>query len=397
MMSTSFRIQLACLAWLLIGASAVHRSAAQVFISEIRIDQPGADVDEYVEINGPPGFDLHSLTYLVIGDGAGGSGVVEMEHELAGMVIPSDGFALIAESSFSLGSIPDRVASLNFENGDNVTHLLVSGYEAGPGVDLDADDDGVLDEHTWSAIEDCVAIIDDSTSGDQTYCSTAVGPDGGSAPFHVFRDGGWQIGARDPTVGADTPGAAPSGLPIKVDDFQALVDGASLRLRWRALGELDITAFRVTRRGHDADETIGWVDIVDDGLTSRRFEMEVRRLEVGEHRIELYCVYADGTEARMGSIRVEVPAHRRFHLAPPFPNPTTAFTKVTVHSSVRGDLLDVSIMDVMGRQLATVFSGEIVTDGRLVVDATLEDLPRGVYFLVASVSGQRQARPIVKL
>ena len=43
-------------------------------ISEIRIDQPSTDNDEYFEISGDPGASLNDLTYLVIGDGTGAVG-----------------------------------------------------------------------------------------------------------------------------------------------------------------------------------------------------------------------------------------------------------------------------------------------------------------------------------
>ncbi|MDX1741879.1 MAG: hypothetical protein R3178_11320, partial [Rhodothermales bacterium] len=66
-------------------------SAAQVRISEIRIDQPGTDVDEYIELSGPAGADLSAYSLIVIGDGAGGSGVVEAAVALEGLEIPGDG------------------------------------------------------------------------------------------------------------------------------------------------------------------------------------------------------------------------------------------------------------------------------------------------------------------
>ena len=46
----------------------------QIWISEIRIDQPGIDDDEYFEIcnSGMSAVDLSNYTYVVIGDGGGG-------------------------------------------------------------------------------------------------------------------------------------------------------------------------------------------------------------------------------------------------------------------------------------------------------------------------------------
>ena len=179
-----------------------------VSITEIRIDQPSSDNDEYFELQGPVGLDLSGMTYLVIGDGTGGSGVIESVTPLTG-VIGASGYYVVAESTFTIGTA-DEIGSLNFENGDNVTHLLVSGFTGANGDDLDTDDDGVLDATPWAAIEDCIALLEEVGAGDLVYCADTVGPDGTFVPGHAFdcpNLGGWQIGLFDPVGGLDTPGA----------------------------------------------------------------------------------------------------------------------------------------------------------------------------------------------
>ena len=179
-----------------------------VAINEIRIDHSGsADEDEYFEIAGADGTSLNGLTYLVIGDGTGGSGVIEAVVNLSGS-IPTDGFFVVAQSTFTLGTA-DQTVSLNFENSDNVTHLLVVGFTGADGDDLDTNDDGTLDSTPWSEIVDSVALVETVGSGDQVYSSTQIGPDGSFVPGHVFRcpdqTGDFQIG--DFTLGTnDTPG-----------------------------------------------------------------------------------------------------------------------------------------------------------------------------------------------
>jgi len=188
----------------------------QVAINELRIDQPGSDTDEYFELFGDANASLEGLFYLVIGDGSGGSGVIENVTDLSGQSLDADGVFLAAESSFSLGSA-DLTTSLGFENSDNVTHLLVQGFTGSNGDDLDTDDDGVLDLTPWDAVLDSVALIETPTGGDQVYSTTQVGPDGTFVPAHVFRDpdgtGAFQIGAFDPVGGNDTPGASNEFVP----------------------------------------------------------------------------------------------------------------------------------------------------------------------------------------
>ncbi len=189
--------------------TAPFAAAQGVSINEIRVDQPSSDNDEYFELAGDPSQSLDGMTYLVIGDGTGGSGVIENVTDLAGQVIGTLGYFVAAESTFTIG-VADLTTSLNFENSDNVTHLLVVGFTGANGDDLDTDDDGVLDVTPWTSIEDCIALIEDPTGGEFTYCSDTVGPDGTNMPAHVYdctaQGLGWQIGPYDIAVGVDTPG-----------------------------------------------------------------------------------------------------------------------------------------------------------------------------------------------
>lgn len=193
----------------LIGAGLALVGAAQaqsITINEVRIDQSSTDNDEYFELTGMAGASLDGMTYIVLGDSSLGSGVVESVTDLTGSAIGASGFFVAAESTFTIG-VADLTATLDFENSDNVTHMLVSGFTGSIGDDLDTDDDGVLETTPWTAIEDCVAFVENVGSGDQIYCTTTIGPDGSFVPAHIrMCDIGWQIGSFSPMT--DTPGAA---------------------------------------------------------------------------------------------------------------------------------------------------------------------------------------------
>ena len=182
-----------------------------VRINEIRTDQPSTDLDEYFELAGPAGAALDDLTYLVIGDGTGGSGVVEAVVTLSGQVLDADGIFLAAEASFTLATA-DFTTSLNFENSDNVTHLLVRNFTGSSNDDLDTDDDGVLDATPWTEVLDCAALRASATSGEFVYCAVQLGPVAG-APVHVYRDAtdAWQVGSEAVGAATETPGAPNSG------------------------------------------------------------------------------------------------------------------------------------------------------------------------------------------
>lgn len=206
----------------LLGAAAVlciagsAMAGSGITINEIRTDQTGADNDEYFELAGPAGASLNDLTYLVIGDGTGVSGIIEAIVPLSGSSIPADGFFLVTESTFTLGAADLVVGTtgLNFENSDNVTHLLVSGFTGANAQDLDTNDDGVLDIMPWSTMLDSIAMVLDGGNPptlSEWYYGPTVGPDGAFVPGHVYRfengTGPWQIGGF--ALGTnDTPGVA---------------------------------------------------------------------------------------------------------------------------------------------------------------------------------------------
>lgn len=183
-------------------------SCGTATINEVRIDQGGADNDEYFELIGAGSSSLDGLTYLVIGDGAAGSGVIENVTDLTGQSIPGDGFFVAAEGDTFTLATEDYSTTLNFENSDNVTHMLVSNFTGANGDDLDSDDDGVLDTTPWTAVVDCIGLVETVGSGDEIYCGTTVGPDGSFVPGHAHVcPTGWEV--ADFTLGVDdTPGTA---------------------------------------------------------------------------------------------------------------------------------------------------------------------------------------------
>ena len=163
---------------------------APLRLNELRLEQPGADNDEYIEIAGTPGESLSDVSIVVIGDDdfalpGQQNGVIEQVVNLTGLVMPASGFFLVGEPAMSL-AIPNLAVTLNLEGNDNVTVLVVRGFTGFDGQKLDTNDDGVLDVTPWTSVVSSLAIvgtvIPNGSKSDYYYSTTTVGPDNGLAP-----------------------------------------------------------------------------------------------------------------------------------------------------------------------------------------------------------------------
>ena len=213
-------------------------------LTELRVDQQGADTDEYFEVTGTAGATLAGCWLLAIGDsGTDPHGVVEMVVNLSAWSLGSNGCLVAREASFgstafngvTLSIHPmatDAVIgtgdSLNFENSDTVTYLLVRGFTGSVGLDLDTDNDGTLDVTPWAELLDGVAFVRNGKS-ELAYADARVGPIAltatGGMPPHAWRDAkGWQVGGYA-TWESDSPGTV-GAIPAPATAL--LVAGAAI-------------------------------------------------------------------------------------------------------------------------------------------------------------------------
>lgn len=139
-------------------------------INEFVFNHTGTDIREFVEILGDPDTDLSDFWVLQIeGDNSPAAGTIT-----SALQIGSTDANGIWQSDFSLGSLQNGTQTL----------LLVKDFTGQVGQDLDAFDDGVIDNQPFSEIVDSVAV-DDGGTGDLTYSETVLTPDFDGGVFTV--------------------------------------------------------------------------------------------------------------------------------------------------------------------------------------------------------------------
>ena len=104
-------------------------SISGVLINELRIDQPGSDTNEFVELIGTPNFDLDGYTYLVIGDGSGGSGVIESVTDLSGLSLDASGLMVLDSSLPSIDTFFEPTPYMSSDHDPVVVGLFPTGDE----------------------------------------------------------------------------------------------------------------------------------------------------------------------------------------------------------------------------------------------------------------------------
>lgn len=348
-------------------------------ISEFRTDEPGTDEQEYFEMYGSANVDLTGLTYLVIGDGVGGSGVIEHATDLSGLTLSPTGYFVAAEATFTLATA-DITTDLNFENGDNVTHMVVGDFEGMVNQDLDTNDDGSFEVAPWSTIRKCIAVLETVGSGDVTYCGATIGPDGTFAPGHIYKDGGdWAIGTFDPVGTDDTPGYE-NILPVELVDFKVQLDGYTATLTWSTLSESNNSGFNVERYSSESAEWIqeGFVSGAGTSSVPKQYAFEVNDLTSGKHRFRLNQIDLDGTNEYSPVIEVEILPGSLFELSSAYPNPFTESSTIAITVQAAQEI-DAALYNVLGQKVQPLYSGPVNANERKELRIDGSTLTSGIY------------------
>lgn len=379
---------------------------AQIVISEIRIDQSGADDDEYFELENTSAaaIDLDDPAcdyfYIVIGDGTGGSGTIEVVIDLMG-TIPPGGFMTFAESTFSLGGACAagqlQTVTLNFENSDNVTHLLVKNFTGANADDLDTDDDCALDAAFPGTIVDGVALIENSLPvGTECEYGTdlglpVIGPDGSFVPAHLGLNPGtdvWTIGTFDEETGTDTPCMPNNTLPIELISFTAkLTNAQQVVLDWVTATELN-NDYMLIERSLDGQKflEIGKVQGAGTSIEAQEYRFIDEIPKTGFNYYRLKQVDLDGSFQYSQLVTANLSSEK---------TPVTVYPSIAtdiIYINSASDIQTVGVFDLNGVEIARPLAVS-----NLFTSINVNSFQSGMYFIQVQLStGETQLLRFVK-
>jgi hypothetical protein len=184
-------------------------------------------------------------------------------------------------------------------------------------------------------------------------------------------------------------------LPVELVEFRALVDGDDVILIWSTASENDNAGFEIEhRRARGVFGVVAFEPGVGRPDSEASYRRVIYRVGPGLHEFRLRQMDQDGSVTYSEVIDVTLESQRPVQLGPVYPNPFRDVARTSL-SVGHPQYVEVTVIDMLGRSVATIFSGHAV-DGyglELQLDGTL--LPAGVYAVRAAGETFSMSRPIV--
>jgi hypothetical protein len=146
-------------------------------------------------------------------------------------------------------------------------------------------------------------------------------------------------------------------LPVELTSFTAVTKDGDVWLRWRTQSETGNAGFEIQEvtAGGYLMSVVSFVEGAGTVTRAREYKYRIWNVSAGRHHYRLVQVDSDGSYEYAGQVEVDV-IPDRYGLISAFPNPFNPATRIVYGISVSGDVR-LSVMDVGGREVATLISG----------------------------------------
>jgi len=198
--------------------------------------------------------------------------------------------------------------------------------------------------------------------------------------------------ADTPTIYVDNITLAGTPLPVELAAFDVVADGSDATLEWKTASETNNAGFSIlhTAPGAQSARTVAFVDGAGTTTQVQRYTHSVDDLSPGTHRFQLRQKDLDGTTTLLDPVTVEITAGET-SLSLTGANPFRQATQVRYSVTTSGPV-QVTLFDVMGREVRTVFEGTHAQETTRTLSVDGSDLAPGIYFLRLTTETERVTR-----
>lgn len=181
-------------------------------------------------------------------------------------------------------------------------------------------------------------------------------------------------------------------LPVTLESFTSVVNGRNITLKWITSSEINNKGFEVERKTSSTEwNKIGFVDGKGNTSASSSYSFEDKNLTSGKYYYRLKQIDFNGNYKFYDlNSATEIGLPEKFDLSQNYPNPFNPTTKIDFALPSDSRILLV-IYDVAGREVKTLFRGDLKQAGYYTYEFNAGSMPSGVYFyrLVAESNGKQ--------
>lgn len=217
-------------------------------------------------------------------------------------------------------------------------------------------------EHAW--IEQCVNL--DAYSGmasvtmDFTFIATTV-----------VERAGWYI--DDVSITADV-------IPVELTSFTGQSNGLNAVLAWETASETNNAGFEVQMDAGAGWQALGFVDGHGTTTEAQSYSYSTGELDPGTYTFRLKQIDFDGAFEYHGNVEVTIETPGTHTLSDVYPNPFNPTAQFAL-SVAREQNVDIALYNILGQQVATLFSGTVEANQTRTFTIDGNGLPSGAYLV----------------
>jgi hypothetical protein len=196
-----------------------------------------------------------------------------------------------------------------------------------------------------------------------------------------------------PYMGADEASIA---LPVQLVSFTGYKEGKANRLEWNTASEINNKGFDVQRSADGKNfSSIGFISTKADGGNSAsplNYSFTDEKPSIGTNYYRLQQMDKDGriTYSSIVALKGE---KVDFAIAALYPNPTKDIIRLSLVSS-RNEKVNISVIDITGKEVKRLNSGVVAGDNNITVDVS--SLASGTYYIRLTAGTETKTARIIK-